>query len=195
PFDDLPFESRRAGVEIGDVGIITSDGSFDLLFNICRAADDPLNRFGVPEGFEQVKLSPGDIAPQQMYFRPGADISNTKISKRRLDIDASTDGNVFLPFTIGATVEISTHSKTAAVLLLPTGASRTNLRPRRIFRDYALKHGQRWYAFANGALDRMVGNGDLYLVTGADKCAAWSLAALENHAEGCALSLKLTAAV
>ncbi|KAJ7039346.1 hypothetical protein C8F04DRAFT_305523, partial [Mycena alexandri] len=194
PFDDLPLDTRRTGTEIGDVGIITSDGSFDVIFNICRAADDPLNRFGVPDGFEQVKLSSGDIAPQQLYFRPGADVSSTKITKRRLDIDAGVEGNVFFPLGAGAVVEISTASQTAAVLLLPDGASRTNLRPRRIFRDYALKHGQRWYAFVNGDLDRMVENGDLYLVTGVDKCSSWSLAAIENEAEGCGLSLKLKAA-
>ncbi|KAJ6477783.1 hypothetical protein C8R45DRAFT_799845, partial [Mycena sanguinolenta] len=44
PFDDLPVELRRQGTTIGDVGVVTSDGSFDVIFNICRAADDPLNR-------------------------------------------------------------------------------------------------------------------------------------------------------
>ncbi|KAJ7227926.1 hypothetical protein C8J57DRAFT_199076 [Mycena rebaudengoi] len=44
PFDDLSEEARRIGTEIGDVGVVTSDGSFDVIFNICRAADDPINR-------------------------------------------------------------------------------------------------------------------------------------------------------
>ncbi|KAJ7462876.1 hypothetical protein FB451DRAFT_1003169, partial [Mycena latifolia] len=161
PFDDLPLDSRRVGTEIGDVGVVTADGSFDVIFNICRAADDPVNRFGVPEGFEQVNLSPGDIAPRALYHRPGSDISNAKINKRRLDVDASVE--------------------TAAVLLLPDGASRTDLRRLKKFRDYALKHAQRWYTFVNGDLERMVENGDLYLVTGTDKSSSWSVAALENQ--------------
>ncbi|KAF7362530.1 Cell division control protein [Mycena venus] len=195
PFDDLPLESRYIGIEVGDVGVVTSDGAFDVIFNICRSANDPVNRFGVPEGFEKVELSPGDVAPRGQYHRPGSDVSNTKISKRRLDVDAAAgvEGNVFLPFGAGAVVEISTSSKETAVLLLPDGASRTDLRPKNIFRDYALKHAQRWYEFVNKKLHRMVGNGDLYLVTGTDKSSSWSVAALENHSEDCKISLKLKA--
>jgi hypothetical protein len=62
------------------------------------------------------------------------------------------------------------------------------------FRDYAIKHAQRWYAFVNGDLERMVENGDLYLVTGTDKSTSWSVAAVENHSEDCRISLKLKAA-
>ncbi|KAJ7663617.1 hypothetical protein B0H17DRAFT_991423, partial [Mycena rosella] len=170
PFDDLPLESRRIGTEIGHVGVITSDGSFDFLFNICRSADDPFNRFGVPEGFEQVNLDPEDVASRAQYHRPGSDISNTKISKRRLDLDMGVDSNT-------------------AVLLLPDGASRTDLRRKKRFRDYVLKHAQSWYAFVNGVLERMVDNGDLYLVTGIDKSASWSVAAVENHSEDGNISL------
>ncbi|KAJ7339211.1 hypothetical protein DFH08DRAFT_650453, partial [Mycena albidolilacea] len=71
------------------------------------------------------------------------------------------------------------------------GASRTDLRGKKKFRDYAL----RWYAFVNSDLGRMVNNGDLYLVTGTDKSSSWSVAAFENHSEDCKLSLKLKAAL
>ncbi|KAJ6595617.1 hypothetical protein DFH09DRAFT_1135118 [Mycena vulgaris] len=194
PFDDLPAESKKRGTEIGDVGIVTSDGAFDVIFNICRAADDPCNRFGVPDDFEQVHLGPGDVELSSHYHELGSDVSNTMISKRRLDLDAGTESNVFLPLGAGAVVEISTSSKETAVLLLPDGAARADLRPKKRFRDYALKHAQRWYAFVNGdRLERMIGNGELYLVTGVDKTASWSVAAVENHAENCKISLKLKA--
>ncbi|KAF7354579.1 Ribonuclease III [Mycena sanguinolenta] len=191
PYDDLPLEARKGGTEIGDVGIITSDGSFDPIFNICRAAGDPLNRFGVPDGFEQVRLEPGDIAPKISFHRPGSDVSSAIIRKRRLDIEAEVEGNVFCPLGVGAVVEVSTSSKAVAMLLLPDGASRTNLRRLQIFRDYALRHAERWYAFVNGDLQRMVESGDLYLVTGVDKTSSWSVAALENNSEDCELSLTL----
>ncbi|KAJ7126174.1 heme peroxidase [Mycena epipterygia] len=193
PFDDLPSESKRRGTEIGDVGVITPDGAFDVIFNICRAADDPNNRFGVPDGFEQVHLGPGDVELSLSYHDLGTDLSNTVISKRRIDINADTESNVFLPLGAGATVEISTSSKETAVLLLPDGASRSDLRRKKRFRDYALKHAQQWYAFVNGSLERMIGSGDLYLVTGVDKSSSWSVAALENRAEDCNISLKLKA--
>jgi hypothetical protein len=62
------------------------------------------------------------------------------------------------------------------------------------FRDYALQHAQRWYAFVNGDLGRLVDNGDLYLVTGTEKSASWSLAAVQDHSEDCRISMKLKAA-
>ncbi|KAJ7277531.1 hypothetical protein C8J57DRAFT_1060921 [Mycena rebaudengoi] len=194
PFDDLPEEARRVGTEIGDVGVVTSNGSFDVIFNICRAADDPINRFGVPEGFEQVRLTQGDVATQTLCHRPGSDVSNTKISKQRLGVDAGVDGNVQVPIFLRAVVEISTTSKEVAVLLLPDGASRFDLRRLQDFRDYALKHAQHWYAFVNGQLGRMVQRNALYLVTGVDKCSTWSVAAMENQSEDCRVSLKLKAA-
>jgi hypothetical protein len=91
PPDDLPPESRAKGIEIGDVGVLTSDGAFDVIFNICRAPDDPVNRFGVPVGFETVHLGPGDISSRELYHRPGSHVSNTRVNKRRLDVDADLD--------------------------------------------------------------------------------------------------------
>ncbi|KAJ7618635.1 hypothetical protein FB45DRAFT_1033827 [Roridomyces roridus] len=193
PFDDLHLEYRRLGTQVGDVGIVTADGSFDIIFNICRSADDPVNRFG-QGGIGIVDLPAEDIACRPQYHRPGSDVSNTKINKRRLDVDAGIDGNVFLPLGAGAIVEISASSNEAAVLLLPDGGSRTDLRSLQTFRDYALKHARSWYAFVNGRLHRMVESGDLYLVTGVDGCTSWSVAAVENHSEDCRISLKLKAA-
>jgi hypothetical protein len=77
---------------------------------------------------------------------------------------------------------------------LPDGASRWDLRPKQVLRDYALKHAQNWYAFVNGNLQRMIGNGDLYLVTGVTKSTSWSVAAIENHSGEGKISLKLKAA-
>ncbi|KAJ6568297.1 hypothetical protein DFH09DRAFT_821184, partial [Mycena vulgaris] len=90
--------------------------------------------------------------------------------------------------------EVSTNSKETAILLLPDGASRRDLRPLQRFRDYALKHAQSWYEFVNGQLGRMIGNGDLYLVTGVTNSTSWSIAAVENHSGDGKISLKLKAA-
>jgi hypothetical protein len=91
PFDDLPETARRTGTKIGDVGVITQDGFFDPIFNILRARDDPYNRFGVPLSFEQVLLGPDDIATSAQVHPPGSHISNTTISKRRLDVEAGVE--------------------------------------------------------------------------------------------------------
>lgn len=91
-------------------------------------------------------------------------------------------------------LEVSTNSRETAILLLPDGASRWDLRTLQVFRDYALKHAPSWYEFVNGELGRMTGNGDLYLVTGVTKSTSWSVAALENQSGDGQVSLKLKAA-
>ncbi|KAJ7366214.1 hypothetical protein DFH08DRAFT_763368, partial [Mycena albidolilacea] len=192
PLDDLPPESSAEGIQIGDVGVLTSDGGFDPLFNICRLAQDDRNRFGVPAGFETVHLRPGDVSSRRVFHRPGSHVSNTRVNKRRLDVDTDLD-NVFLPLGAGAAVELSTVSKQAAVLLLPDGASRINLRFLDIFRQQALRHAQRWYAFVK-SLGYMVENGELYLVTGLDNSSSWIVGAAETESQDCNISLKLKAA-
>ncbi|KAJ7193800.1 hypothetical protein GGX14DRAFT_323101, partial [Mycena pura] len=82
-----------------------------------------------------------------------------------------------------------------AMLLLPQGASRCNLRFLERFRDYALANGVQWYSFVNGSCGRQVENGALYLVTGVDKSTSWSVASVENHAGSGQISMKLTAAL
>jgi hypothetical protein len=52
----LPIEYRRQGISIGDVGIITSTGEFDFLFNIFQPADHPINRGMVPQVFHLFPL-------------------------------------------------------------------------------------------------------------------------------------------
>jgi hypothetical protein len=47
----LPVEYRRQGISIGDVGIITSTGTFDFLFNIFLPANHPINIGNVPQTF------------------------------------------------------------------------------------------------------------------------------------------------
>lgn len=93
----------------------------------------------------------------------------------------------------GAVIEITTSSKEGAMLLLPNGASRCNVRPLKIFQEYAIKHAHHWYSFVNGNLCRMVENGALYLVTGCDKTTSWGVASFENRSGDCHMSLKLTA--
>ncbi|KAJ7812677.1 hypothetical protein B0H13DRAFT_2144171 [Mycena leptocephala] len=186
PYDDLPNESKRTGIRIGDVGIVTAPGSFDPIFNILHEDGD--------QNFVQLELDDRDIAWHELRYPPGSDVSNTSINKRRIDVNAGVEDNVFLPVGAGAEVEVSANSKRTAVLLLPDGASSWDLRALQLFKEYAEKHTQNWYKFVNGTLKRRIANGDLYLVTGVTKSSSWSVAAIEQGSGDTRLSLKLKAA-
>ena len=75
---------RSAGVNIGDVGTITYDGGFDFFFNICYAADHPINCFGVPGGFVPLTVEPKDVFKRPEMHDKGTHISSAPISKALL---------------------------------------------------------------------------------------------------------------
>jgi hypothetical protein len=56
PNDFLPEEYKALGTRIGDVGLLTTDGAFDYLFNVCRPADHPINLGRTPSNFEYVDV-------------------------------------------------------------------------------------------------------------------------------------------
>jgi hypothetical protein len=67
-----------------------------------------------------------------------------------------------------------------AILMLPEGASRTDLRSTGKFREYAIKHGVSWYQFVNGTLQEEVHNGSLYLITGVDSATSYGVASFSD---------------
>lgn len=54
PMSTLPPKYQDHGLQIGDVGIVDDDGQFDVLFNICRREDNPIQSHGVPKNFQPV---------------------------------------------------------------------------------------------------------------------------------------------
>ena len=77
-------------------------------------------------------------------------------------------------FTSAATTE-------GAVLILPEGASREDLRGYQAqFRQYTIENALRWYQFANQRLDRDIPNGSLILVTGRDMAFSWGIASFSD---------------
>ncbi|KIJ12516.1 hypothetical protein PAXINDRAFT_49154, partial [Paxillus involutus ATCC 200175] len=46
PDDNLPEPCRDEGLRIGDIGIVTERGTFDILFNICLPQEHPVNQWG-----------------------------------------------------------------------------------------------------------------------------------------------------
>jgi hypothetical protein len=91
PYNILPSDYRDQGASIGDVGTVASDGSFQFAFNICTPSDNAVNYNGVPEGFEQVSLLPGEISHVNNMFPPGSDVSSASVRKVGLNAGGASN--------------------------------------------------------------------------------------------------------
>jgi len=54
PNQNLPVRYQVEGIRIGDVGIITPEGSFSFIFNICVPRNDEINPRSLPEDFAPI---------------------------------------------------------------------------------------------------------------------------------------------
>jgi hypothetical protein len=71
-------------------------------------------------------------------------------------------------------------SSEGAILLLPDGACRYNLRAKiNVFRKHAIDNAIRWYQFADEK-GRDIPNGSLILVTGCDMAVSWGVASFSG---------------
>jgi hypothetical protein len=74
-----------------------------------------------------------------------------------------------------------TATTEGAVLVLPEGASRKDIRGHKAqFRRCAMENAFCWYQFANKRLERDIPNGSLILVTGCDMAASWGIASFSD---------------
>jgi hypothetical protein len=97
PYDNLPAEYREKGTSIGDVGIIKPNGSFSFVFNICVSADDPINCYGVPEGFKQINLAARDISLlKNMHKRP-SDVFSSSLKRETISFEGAVKENEYVP--------------------------------------------------------------------------------------------------
>ena len=89
-YDSLPAACRDRGVTIGDVGIITDDGSFDFLFNVTLPCSDPINIGRTPPSFQMVVLNESiDLGSRQCGFPRDSSITSSSIKKMELTVGAS----------------------------------------------------------------------------------------------------------
>ena len=92
PNNRLPQEYREAGLRIGDVGVVTADGTFDVFFNICLPEDHPLHAtYGVPKGFQQIPLADHDIESTQPGDPHGRVIATQSIDQKRVTVGKTVE--------------------------------------------------------------------------------------------------------
>ena len=201
--ENLPHAYLAEGVSIGDVGMITADGSFDFLFNICKEKDDPVNDNDVPSGFERVNVTPREIESFPNMYPSGTVISSASIQKRRITMQASSQENPYeqlaiyqghrliyhrvIDVGIGAGFDFSCSCEKGAILILPDGASRKDLQTVNKFRRAIEHNAAAWCEFVrNGGRTPE----SLYLVTGCVKTSSWGVASIFNQSSTREASLK-----
>ena len=111
----LPIAYQRIGIRIGDVGIITPDGGFSFLFNICAPPDDPINPRILPEDFSPLQpvLTKVDVV-EFSRFNPGSYLASESIEKKETKSNSKyVVLNSSMPPLINATlgVYISKHPR------------------------------------------------------------------------------------
>ena len=85
----LPIDYRRTGIRIGDVGIITPDGGFSFLFNICVPHNDPINPRILPEDFSPLEPALSDVDVVEFSrFNPGSYLASASIEKKEGESNA-----------------------------------------------------------------------------------------------------------
>jgi hypothetical protein len=90
PDDNLPQEYRDRGTSIGDLVLITADGTIDFLFNICLPADHPVNDGRTPQCFEMVNLvASTDLSSMEDWHAVGSTIASSSVKKMSLTAGAT----------------------------------------------------------------------------------------------------------
>ena len=193
----LPIPYRAKGVCIGDVGIVTSLGGFDFLFNICRERGDPINPEELPDKFVPIDpaLNPTDVR-EFREFGIGSYLASSSIVKSQTGEQIPCVYPSFLFFILfmlhyrGLTFESSASE--GAILTMPDGAFQEELGNLSRFRDYVADHAANWYKFVNGPRGREARNGDVIVVIGCDKTTSWGMATFANTSSAQQSNFRLT---
>ncbi|KAF7366587.1 Pleiotropic drug resistance ABC transporter protein [Mycena sanguinolenta] len=166
-----PPEIRPDGIQIGDIGTVTPQGSFDFLFNIYLPALDPINT-NAPESFEPFK--PGHDLRREKSYPLGNHVSTFSVR----EFFENLQPNQFP----GGDFTFNCKASQGAVVALPHGSHMTTLRTVEPVREYARMHAISWYADLK-AKGITIANGSLYLVTSCERAQSWGIAAYCNIRE------------
>lgn len=99
-----------------------------------------------------------------------------------------------LPAGAGLNYEFSSSSAKGAILVLPGGAEKRDLRNDLAFRQEVIQNTESWYQFAYFRLGyTMINNDSLYLITGCHKASSWSAAAFAEAAGDTSLAAQFVA--
>jgi hypothetical protein len=55
--------------------------------------DEPVNCYGVPDGFEQVNLAPGDISLLKNMHKKPSDVFSATVSRKSISVEGAMKEN------------------------------------------------------------------------------------------------------
>ncbi|KAG8220691.1 hypothetical protein J3R82DRAFT_2983 [Butyriboletus roseoflavus] len=183
---------RPEGLRIGDVGVVAPEnGNFDVFFNLCLSKDHHFHRAtGVPDGFTPVELSDADIKTVSNVESAGQVITTSSVTRMGSDEVLPRIGQS------GATdYTFNLSSSEGALLILPEGAERHDVRDPRPFFEQASCHAATWYRFAEQNLGRIISHDSIYVITGFHKARSWGLAGYQNEQGNSDFSARFTVGV
>ncbi|KAL0567351.1 hypothetical protein V5O48_014644 [Marasmius crinis-equi] len=178
PNDDLSQEYREKGAQIGDVGVLRADGKFDFIFNVCCPDSDPINQYGVPDGFIPLRWN-GFRTRTDNIFPPGEPVLSGGAERQAFEVGASAS-LPGAPLGLGAGFSIKFAKNRGAIIWPPHGANSVDCQSKATFREYAETHSISWYRFVNETLGMEVENGSIYFITGFDKTDCWENAVVSS---------------
>ncbi|KAK7058058.1 hypothetical protein R3P38DRAFT_1192644 [Favolaschia claudopus] len=191
--DDLPTPIRQTGLIIGDLCFRNEDDSLEPLFNIILPETHPTNCRGLPRNWSRLHLEDGDICERRLHYKADTTISDITSTVRRRNFNMSLE-NPLVPIAGGGvTFDLFSTSNKSAVLFLPDGGTKIDLRPKKVFRAHAAKYAKGWCRFVEEELQREIGPHGLILLTGVTKTSSWCMATVDNCGGGRSVSLNVKA--
>ncbi|KAF5386398.1 hypothetical protein D9757_006699 [Collybiopsis confluens] len=197
---NLPVQYQHEGVQVGDVMFGDFDG-FNYLFNAFHPKDDPINAQRTPPNFTPMSSSPtGDIQVtrnSRHIFNPGSHIASNGSNVQKYVVPPPCTFQYWtskVPRQVGGGLKYSSSSSKGALLILPEGATRIDLRhnfPTSVpFYTYIAQFARSWYEWVNINLGLGVHSSSLYLITGCDKTRAYGAACTADPSDTWELEFK-----
>ncbi|KDR69292.1 hypothetical protein GALMADRAFT_160575 [Galerina marginata CBS 339.88] len=180
-----PKKHIEQGVSIGDVGMVDPGGDFVYGFNIFAAPTDPVQPNKLPEEFEEVNPPldrDTEIQFVPEYFARGTVITSKGVHIRRISED---------PLEIS----FSTTAREGALVVLPEGGSREDLKSTSRLTEHINKNAVKWYnhIFNHGLSEAITfPNASLYLITGCDKAKSWSAVSIPREPADSGKKIEMT---
>ncbi|THU95776.1 hypothetical protein K435DRAFT_755436, partial [Dendrothele bispora CBS 962.96] len=157
PEPNGPPEYHNDGIKVGDVGYITQNGGFEVLFNITLPEDHNINQW--------FKLGPGNFEQLELDDQAGYSKTENQIPRG----ECIYSGGPIDTYSF----QVPPCRSEGAALILPQGASRTDYKKAGSLCKHVAPHVKTWYHYFDEQGYSDIQNGSLYIISGFFKTACY----------------------